>query len=148
MVTNISWNRSAILGSNVNQLWISDSGETFSILAITCCCIFSITAVCIGETSGNPKNCLASSGVQSISTLTFMTAPLAGSSQYRHDNPDRARTRPGPRPSQFPVWSTKAFDGKGPGIGKRGLAGHHFGQQATGRGSERQAVVLVAEIEP
>jgi hypothetical protein len=46
------------------------------------------------------------------------------------------------------VWSTKTFDGKRPDIGKRGLAGHHFGQQAAGGGSERQAVVLVAEIEP
>ena len=78
MVTNMSWNRSAILGSKVNQLWISDSGETFSMLAIICCCILSITAVCIGCTSGRPKNCLASSGVQSTSTLTFMTAPFAG----------------------------------------------------------------------
>src|SRR6185295_16015846 len=69
MVTNMSWKRSAILGSKVNQLWISDSGETFSMLAIICCCILSITAVCIGCTSGRPKNCLASSGVQSTSTL-------------------------------------------------------------------------------
>jgi hypothetical protein len=46
------------------------------------------------------------------------------------------------------VWSTKTFDGKRPGVGKGGLAGHHFGQQAAGCGSERQAVVLVAEIEP
>ena len=33
MVTNISPNRSAIFGSNVNQLCISASGETFSMLA-------------------------------------------------------------------------------------------------------------------
>src|SRR6202035_1277567 len=56
MVTNMSENRSAIFGSKVNQLCISASGETFSILLIICCCSFSITAVCIGCISGSPKN--------------------------------------------------------------------------------------------
>ena len=36
MVTNMSENRSAIFGSKVNQLCISASGETFSMLAIIC----------------------------------------------------------------------------------------------------------------
>src|SRR5450631_1395144 len=48
MVTNMSWKRSAILGSKVNQLCISDSGETLSMLAIICCCNLSMTATCIG----------------------------------------------------------------------------------------------------
>ena len=85
--------RAAILGSNVNQLCISASGETFSMLAISCFCSLSITAVCIGCTSGSPINCRASRGVQSISTFTFMIAPDAifdGSSQYRRDRPQDA----------------------------------------------------------
>ena len=50
------------------------TGETLWMLVSICCCSFSITAVCIGCTSGNPKNCRASSGVQSISMFTFMSA--------------------------------------------------------------------------
>src|SRR5579871_1759690 len=56
METNISCIRSASLGSKLNQLWISLSGETLSMLDIICCCSLSITAVCIGATSGSPKN--------------------------------------------------------------------------------------------
>jgi hypothetical protein len=33
-------------------------------------------------------------------------------------------------------------------VGERRLAGHHFRQQPAGGGAERQAVVLVAEVEP
>src|ERR1700730_11066944 len=75
METNISCIRSASLGSKLNQLWISESGEIFSILDIICCCSLSITAVCMGCTSGRPKNWRASRGVQSISMFTFMSAP-------------------------------------------------------------------------
>ena len=38
-----------------------------------------ITAACIGSTLGSPKNCLASTGVQSISIVTFI-----GTSIHRH----------------------------------------------------------------
>ena len=37
--------------------------------------ISAIIAVCIGWTSGRPKNVRASIGVQSISTVTFMAGP-------------------------------------------------------------------------
>ena len=40
------------------------------------------------------------------------------------------------------------LDGKRGTIRERGLAAHHFRQQAAGDGPERQAMVLVAEIEP
>src|SRR5690349_10121620 len=46
------------------------------------------------------------------------------------------------------IWSTEPFGGKRTWVGKRRLAGHHLREQATGSRTERQAVVLVAEIEP
>src|SRR4029077_17378795 len=46
------------------------------------------------------------------------------------------------------LWSTKTFHRERPDIGKRRLPGHHFRQEPGGRGSERQAAVLMAEIEP
>src|SRR3954454_2666604 len=46
------------------------------------------------------------------------------------------------------IWSTKALDAKRLGVGKRRLAGHHLRQQAAGCGPERQAVVVMPEIEP
>src|SRR6185437_15728500 len=60
MAANMSLNRSANFGSNESQLCISASGETFWILSSIWFWSFSITAVCIGWTSGSPKNCLAS----------------------------------------------------------------------------------------
>jgi hypothetical protein len=63
---------SASFASKLNQLWITDSGEIFSMFDIICCCSVSITAICIGTTSGSPINCRASRSVQSISTLTFL----------------------------------------------------------------------------
>ncbi len=57
-------------------------------LDISCCCILSMTAVCIGTTSGKPMNWRASTGVQSISMLTFMSAPTRVKRpllQYRRD---------------------------------------------------------------
>src|SRR5581483_1311003 len=81
IAANMSPIRSANFGSNESQLCIKASGETFW--------IFSITAVCIGCTSGSPKNCRASSGVQSISTFTFMRAPMRRAyplNQYRRDS--------------------------------------------------------------
>src|SRR5262249_42975761 len=112
MVTNISCIRSANLGSKLNQLWISDSGDILSILLVTCCCSLSMTAVCIGTTSGSPKNCRASSGVQSISMFTFISAPdraFDRFEQYRHDRHCRAseQSQHGTgRGQQLEVWST------------------------------------------
>ena len=39
----------------MNQLCISDSGETLSMLAIICCCSLSMTAVCIGCNIGKSE---------------------------------------------------------------------------------------------
>src|SRR5690349_8638603 len=117
MLTNISCIRSANLGSKLNQLWTRASGDTLSRFAVICCCSLSMTAVCIGATSGSPKNCRASRGVQSISMFTFMSAPWISTlgraddrvSQYRHDGPLRASgsTR------QMKLWSTQPFFGQG-----------------------------------
>src|SRR6202041_3240008 len=100
IAANMSLNRSANFGSNESQLCINASGETFWILSIIWCWSFSITAVCIGCTSGSPKNCRASCGVQSISTLTFMCAPWLSWS-YQPISP---RPRAGSKPSKGRSW--------------------------------------------
>src|SRR5882724_3241094 len=112
-----------------------------------------MTATCIGCTSGSPKNCRASSGVQSISTFTFMCTPDCSDSsrQYRREKaPDASGLigRYGSYPLVRLVWSTKARGGKGRRIGERRFAGHHLGQQPASRRTQRQPVVLVSEIEP
>src|SRR4051794_37919191 len=130
-------------------------------LAINCCCSLSITAVCIGCTSGSPKNCRASSGVQSTSTLIFMSAPEvrfemparsnAKEWQYRRERAHgqatfyRKSKRRSGRSVQF---SVKPLHRERLWIGERRLTGHHLGEQAAGGRAQCQAVMLVAEVEP
>src|SRR5579863_8065555 len=104
IAANMSLKRSANFGSNDSQLCISASGDTFWMLSIIWFWSFSITAVCIGCTSGSPKNCRASSGVQSISTLTFMGTP------WLPQIPPAVSSRP--RPGRKPSEGAKAKCGQ------------------------------------
>src|SRR6202012_5527525 len=68
--------------------------------------------------------------------------------QYRRARPyDASGPAGGYLEPSFGLWSTEARRGIGCRIGERCLAGHHFGQQTAGRGTERQPVMLVPEIE-
>ena len=72
---NVSRNHSAPCWPSVNQARRKPSGENFAASAITRFSISAITAACIGWTSGRPMNWRASTGVQSISIVTFIVAP-------------------------------------------------------------------------
>ncbi len=87
---NISWKRSAIFGSNENQVRIKVSGVKLAMLSCIFACIWSIMASCMGFTSGSPRKSRASIGVQSISILTFISkcpdARPPGSIENSHEN--------------------------------------------------------------
>src|SRR5258708_1358159 len=110
-------------------------------LAIIWCCSWSMTAVCIGATSGKPKNCRASSGVQSISTVTFMSAPIRLlTPQYHRDQCNQAShlcKATALYAVNRQIGSAEALGRKRSRIGERRLAGHHLRQQPPGHGAER-----------
>ena len=72
----MSRNHSAPCWPSANQARRKPSGENFAASAITRFSISAITAACIGWTSGRPMNWRASTGVQSISIVTFIVAPV------------------------------------------------------------------------
>ncbi len=74
-----------------SHIFIASSGLMARLAASSFSCISAIRASCIGLTSGSPRKVRASSGVQSISMLTFMVHLLVQSPSLA---PDAAARKP------------------------------------------------------